>query len=110
MVESRWSATSRPIPARWSDRRPRSRAEAEVAELQAYLARIQDLDAQWRARTADYADTFKCNLDIDIEGAQQELAYVGERLTLERAVAERRQTLARRAMPPRPTPTTRWPR
>jgi CRP-like cAMP-binding protein len=72
-----------------------ARAEAEVAELRAYLARMQDLDAQWRTRTADYADTFKRNLDIDIEGAQQELAYVVERLTLERAVAERRQTLAR---------------
>ena len=72
-----------------------ARAEAEVTELRAYLARLQDLDADWRARTADYADTFKRNLDIDIEGAQQELAYVVERLGLERAVAERRQTLAR---------------
>jgi hypothetical protein len=72
-----------------------ARAEAEVTELRAYLARLQDLDADWRARTADYADTFKRNLDIDIEGSQQELAYVAERLTLERAVAERRQTLAR---------------
>ena len=72
-----------------------ARAEAEVTELQAYLARMQDLDAQWRARTADYADTFKKNLEIDIDGARRELDYITERLALERAVAERRQTLAR---------------
>jgi biotin carboxyl carrier protein len=72
-----------------------ARAEAEVAELQVYLARMQDLDAQWRARTADYADTFKRNLEIDIDGTRQELDYIDERLALERAVAERRQTLAR---------------
>ena len=72
-----------------------ARAEAEVTELQAYLARMRDLDAQWRARTADYADTFKKNLQTDIAGARQELDYITERLALERAVAERRQTLAR---------------
>jgi hypothetical protein len=72
-----------------------ARAEAEVTELQAYLARMQELDAQWRARTADYADTFKKNLEIDIDGTRQELDYITERLALERAVAERRQTLAR---------------
>ena len=71
------------------------RAEAEVAELEAYLGRIQDLDAQWRARTADYADTFKRNLEIEIHGARQELTYVVERLALEQAVAERKQALAR---------------
>jgi len=51
-----------------------ARAEASVADLQAYLARIQDLDARWRTRTADYADTFKKNLEIEINGARQELA------------------------------------
>jgi multidrug resistance efflux pump len=56
---------------------------------------MQDLDAQWRARTADYADTFKKNLEINIDGAKRELGYNSERLALERAVAERKQTLAR---------------
>jgi len=72
-----------------------ARAEADVAELQAYLARIQDLDAQWQARTTDYADTFKKNLEIEVDGARQELTFVAERLALERAVAERKQALAR---------------
>jgi multidrug resistance efflux pump len=72
-----------------------ARAEANVAELQAYLARMQELDGKWRARTADYADTFKKNLVTDIDGGRQELDYIAERLALERAVAERRQTLAR---------------
>jgi multidrug resistance efflux pump len=72
-----------------------ARAEANVAELQAYLARIQELDAKWRARTADYADSFKKNLVTDIDGGRQELDYIAQRLALERAVAERRQTLAR---------------
>ena len=44
-----------------------ARAEAEVTELRAYLARLQDLDGKWRVRTADYADTFKKNLETDIE-------------------------------------------
>ena len=72
-----------------------ARAEAEVTELRAYLARLQDLDADWRARTADYADSFKKNLETDIDGARRELGYVTERLTLEHAVAERKQALAR---------------
>jgi CRP/FNR family cyclic AMP-dependent transcriptional regulator len=73
-----------------------ARADAEVAELEAYLARLQGFDAEWRARTADYADIFKQNLDIDIDGARQELGYVTERLTLERGVADRMQALASR--------------
>ncbi|HZA67602.1 MAG TPA: HlyD family efflux transporter periplasmic adaptor subunit, partial [Geminicoccaceae bacterium] len=73
-----------------------ARAEAEVTELRTYLARLQDLDAKWRTRTADYADTFKRNLETDIEGARRELGYITERLTLERGVAERKQALARR--------------
>jgi multidrug resistance efflux pump len=68
-----------------------ARAEANVAQLQAYLARMQGLAEQWQKRTADYADTFKKNLD----GARDELAYITERLALERAVAERKQALAR---------------
>jgi hypothetical protein len=77
-----------------------ARAEANVAELQAYLARMQDLDAQWWTRTADYADTFRRDLEIEIEGARRELAFVTEALALERAVAERRQALARRGNDP----------
>jgi biotin carboxyl carrier protein len=72
-----------------------ARAEANVTELQVYLARMQDLDTQWQARTADYAETFKKNLEIDIDVTRRELDYIDERLALERAVAERRQTLAR---------------
>jgi CRP-like cAMP-binding protein/multidrug resistance efflux pump len=72
-----------------------ARAEAEVTELRAYLARLQDLDADWRVRTADYADTFKKNLETDIDGSRRELDYVAERLALERAVADRKQALAR---------------
>ena len=72
-----------------------ARAEAEVTELRAYLARLQDLDAEWRARTADYAATFEENLETDIDGARRELGYVTERLSLERAVADRKQALAR---------------
>jgi hypothetical protein len=87
-----------------------ARAEAEVTELQAYLARMRDLDAQWRARTADYADTFKKNLETDIDGARQELDYITERLALERAVAERKQTLARQGNTSQPTPTKLWPK
>jgi Cyclic nucleotide-binding domain len=73
-----------------------ARAEAEVAELEAYLARLEGFDADWRARTADYADTFKKNLETDIDGSRRELDYVTERLTLERAVADRMQALASR--------------
>lgn len=73
-----------------------ARAEAEVSELRAYLARLQDLDAQWRARTAGYADTFKQNLATEIEGARREVDYVTERLALERGVADRQLALARR--------------
>jgi multidrug resistance efflux pump len=72
-----------------------ARAEAEVVELQAYLERIREVDGQWRARTAEYAETFKKNLETDIEGTRRELDYIDQRLSLERAVAERRQTLAR---------------
>jgi multidrug resistance efflux pump len=77
-----------------------ARAEAEVVELQAYLDRIREVDAQWRARTADYAATFKRNLETDIEGTRQELEYVTQRLMLERGVAERRQMLARQGNVP----------
>ena len=73
-----------------------ARAEAEVVELQAYLARIREVDAQWRTRTAEYAETFKKNLETDIAGTRRELDYIDARLSLERAVAERSQTLARR--------------
>jgi multidrug resistance efflux pump len=73
-----------------------ARAEANVADLEAHLARMRDLEAQWQARTADYADTFKRSLEIDIDGARRELERIEERLELERAVAERMQSLARR--------------
>jgi CRP-like cAMP-binding protein/multidrug resistance efflux pump len=72
-----------------------ARAEAEVAELQAYLERMQDLAAERQQRTADYAETFKRNLEIAIDGTRRELDHIDQRLALERAVAERRQTLAR---------------
>ena len=72
-----------------------ARAEAEVTEFQAYVARLQDIDTEWRARTADYAGTFKRNLETDIDGVRRELDYITDRLALERAVAERKQTLAR---------------
>lgn len=71
-----------------------ARAEANVTELQTYLARMQDLDAQRRTRTAGYADTFKRSLEIEIDGARRELGHITERLALERAVAERKQALA----------------
>jgi Cyclic nucleotide-binding domain len=76
------------------------RAETEVSELRAYLARLQALDAEWRARTSGYADTFKQNLDTEIEGARRELHYVTERLALERGVAERQLALARQGNAP----------
>ncbi len=72
-----------------------ARAETNVADLRAFVAHMQSLDANWRGRTANYADTFKRNLEIEIDGARQELAYITERLALERAVAERKQALAR---------------
>jgi multidrug resistance efflux pump len=71
------------------------RAEAGVTELRAYLARLQAFEAVWRGRTAGYADTFKQNLETEIEGARQELHYITERLALERGVADRQLELAR---------------
>ena len=73
-----------------------ARAEARVAELRDHLARIRQIDAEWRRRTQDYAANFKRTLEIEIEGAKRELDFTAERLDLEQALAERKQTLARR--------------
>ncbi|HSA79240.1 MAG TPA: hypothetical protein VLE23_00375 [Geminicoccaceae bacterium] len=73
-----------------------ARAQAQVTELRAYLDAIRKLDAEWQARTAHYAATFKRDLDIEIEGTKRELDFITKRLVLERAVAERQQTLALR--------------
>jgi hypothetical protein len=72
-----------------------ARAETEVTELRAYRARLQALDAEWRARTSGYAATFKENLETEIEGTRRELHYVSELLALERGVADRQLALAR---------------
>ncbi len=73
-----------------------ARADARVKELRAYLAGLRQIDADWRRRTQDYAATFKRNLEIEIAGSKRELDLIVERLDLERTLAERKRTLARR--------------
>lgn len=70
------------------------RAEARVAELRDFLATIEQLDEEWRDRSVGYASVFKDNLDTEIRGLERELAFLTRRLKLDRALADRRQTLA----------------
>lgn len=69
------------------------RAEERVVDLDSHLARLRRLDAGWRKRTRDYAAAFKRNLDIEIDGAKRELAFVIEQLALVSAVAKRKEVL-----------------
>ena len=77
-----------------------ARADAEVSELETYLSSIRGLDEQWRDRTATYAATFKKNLELEIEGTKHELDFIGQRLALEEAVADRQRALASRGNSP----------
>lgn len=73
-----------------------ARSEAHVTELQSHLDTLRAIEREWHTRTWKYATTFKQNLDTEIDGARRELAWIDERLTLKRGLAERARRLAQR--------------
>ena len=73
-----------------------TRLEAVVAEHEAQVAGLERLAAEWHARRDSYAATFRQQLQVEVDGARRELGYLTQRLGFVRALAERKEALARR--------------
>ena len=86
-----------------ADRTRLDAAEAEITRLQAVIAnldaQVADLDrigAEWRERRASYATTFEQSLRVEVAMARRELVFITERVGYVRALAERKAALARK--------------
>jgi multidrug resistance efflux pump len=73
-----------------------TRLEAVVAEHEAQVAGLERIAADWRARRDTYAATFRQQMQVEVDGARRELGYLTRRLGFVRALAERKEALARR--------------
>ncbi len=70
-------------------------ALARMEELEVFLDEIQLLDEQRASSKGDFAETFRAQLDVEILSLERKIKLYGERLQLMRAIAGRKQTLAR---------------
>jgi CRP-like cAMP-binding protein/multidrug resistance efflux pump len=67
-----------------------------VDELEVFLDEIKTLDEERGGAKAQYADTFRAELDTKIANLQQEIAIKGKPLRLLRKIADRKQRLVRK--------------
>lgn len=72
-----------------------TRAEANVAELETRVAALRHLDADRQGLGERYATAFGRSLRIEVDGARRELGLITQRLALARALAGRKEALAR---------------
>jgi len=70
-------------------------AEANVADLQAELDQLRQLDLELQDRFARHAELFAHDLESVVAGAKAELTLIGQRLALVRSMTERKVALGR---------------
>ncbi|HYD08333.1 MAG TPA: cyclic nucleotide-binding domain-containing protein, partial [Reyranella sp.] len=68
-------------------------AEARLAELTAYDARISALGGEWQARRTQYADGFRRDLELKVQELDRRVVLLQERTAIAEANARRKETL-----------------
>jgi CRP-like cAMP-binding protein len=68
-------------------------AEARLAELTAYDARISALSGEWQGRRKQYADGFRRDLELKVQELDRRVALLQERTAIAEAASRRKGTL-----------------